>query len=111
MSASNSLVREVVASLQEVFRRASHKRAAHHLARPVLEQASREPRFFSEALASHLASPEPFNRLNYPVVSVPIDANPHFELVINCWIPLPTRQTDITTKPIHHHGEMLLSTA
>jgi hypothetical protein len=30
--------------------------------------------------------------------------------VLNCWIPLPNRDTDLTTKAIHHHGDMLLST-
>jgi len=30
--------------------------------------------------------------------------------VTNCWIPLPERQSDISTKAIHHHGNMLLST-
>jgi hypothetical protein len=106
-----SPLRDLVDNLVGVFRRASHKRAAHHLARPLLEEASREPRVFTEALAQYLASPEAFNRQNYPVVSVPITANPHFELVVNCWIPLPTRETDVTTKAIHHHGDMLLSTA
>lgn len=110
MPSSNSVLREVVESLKDVFRRATHKRAAHHLARPILQRASREPGFFTEALAAYLRSPESFNRLNYPVLSIPIVANPYFELVINCWIPLPDGRTDVTTKAIHHHGDMLLST-
>ncbi|HEY0714593.1 MAG TPA: hypothetical protein VGF45_18050 [Polyangia bacterium] len=105
------VMRDLVAALEDIFRRATHKRAAHHLAKPVLEQASRDPRFITEALAKYLALPASFNRLNYPVVSLPVTVNPHFELVVNCWIPLPTAETDVTTKAIHHHGDMLLSTA
>jgi hypothetical protein len=40
-----------------------------------------------------------------------ITTNPSFGLVANCWIPLPDRATNISTKAIHHHGDMLLSTA
>jgi hypothetical protein len=40
-----------------------------------------------------------------------IASNPWFGLVANCWIPLPGRETHIATKAIHHHGNMLLSTA
>ncbi|HVS29612.1 MAG TPA: hypothetical protein VHE14_08660, partial [Solirubrobacteraceae bacterium] len=32
-------------------------------------------------------------------------------LVANAWIPLPDRRTDLSTKSIHHHGELLLTTA
>ena len=42
---------------------------------------------------------------------LPIALNPYFELVVNCWIPLPDRRTDLSTKAIHHHGKLLLSTA
>ncbi len=111
MSSSPVVLRDLTESLDRIFRRATHKRAAHHTARPVLEQASRDLRFFSEALALHLGKPETYNRLNYPVITVPITATPHYELVVNCWIPLPSRETDVTTKAIHHHGDMLLSTA
>jgi hypothetical protein len=38
-------------------------------------------------------------------------SNPYFDLIINCWIPLPDRRTDLSTKAIHHHGTLLLSTA
>jgi hypothetical protein len=111
MSSNSGVMRELVEALKGVFRKATHKRAAHYTARPILEQASRDLRFFSEALAAHLSGPEQFNRLNYPVISVPVTYNPYFELVVNCWIPLPTAETDVTTKAIHHHGDMLLSTA
>ena len=40
-----------------------------------------------------------------------VESNPSFEVVVNCWIPLPDRATDISTKSIHHHGPMLLTTA
>jgi hypothetical protein len=44
------------------------------------------------------------------VVGLDIELNHLFGLVANCWIPLPNRATDVSTKAIHHHGDMLLST-
>jgi hypothetical protein len=105
------VVDEVVKELTDVFRTASHKRGAHADARPVLEQVSRTPAFLSEALEAYVPTTEALNRSNYPVIAVPIASNPYFELVLNCWIPLPNRATHISTKAIHHHGTMLLSTA
>jgi hypothetical protein len=105
------VIDEVVGELIGVFRKAPHKRAAHAEARPILDQASRTPAFLREALESHVFSAGALNRDHYPVVAVAVASNPYFELVLNCWIPLPTRETDISTKAIHHHGTMLLSTA
>lgn len=106
----NQVTVDLVRALTRVFDHAAHKRAAHHQARPLLEQASREPQLLSDALTRYLSAPESLNRKNYPVVAVPVASTPHFELVLNCWIPLPDRRTDITTKAIHHHGDLLLST-
>ena len=105
------VVDEAVHELVKVFRRSSHKRAAHADARPILEQATRTPAFVREALEAYVPTVEALTRGNYPVVAVPVVSNPYFELVLNCWIPLPGRETHITTKAIHHHGSMLLSTA
>src|SRR5688500_6290263 len=108
---SSGVLPELIDNLAAVFRGASHKRAAHHLAGPLLEQASREPRLITEALGRFLASPASCHNLNYPVATLPLATHPYFELVINCWSPLPDRETDLTTKAVHHHGDMLLSTA
>jgi hypothetical protein len=105
------VVDDVVHELVGIFRKASHKRAAHAEARPILEQVSRTPAFVREALEAYVPTTEALTRANYPVVAVPIASNPYFELVLNCWIPLPGHETNISTKAIHHHGTMLLSTA
>jgi hypothetical protein len=101
---------QVVEELLRVFRAAPHKRAAHAEARPILEQVSRTPAFLREALEAYVPTVEALTHGNYPVVAVPVATNPYFELVLNCWIPLPGRETDVSTKAIHHHGTMLLST-
>jgi hypothetical protein len=76
----------------------------------VAELAS-DPAFLTAVLARHLRAPDALNRLHYPVVAFEIESNPYFDLVANAWIPLPDGRTDVTTKAIHHHGELLLTTA
>jgi hypothetical protein len=104
-------LREAEAELLRIFRTSATKHEAHTRARPVTEQLSRDPSFLSAAISQYLTSPGSLDKQNYPVVSMEITVNPWFALVANCWIPLPGGETNITTKAIHHHGTMLLTTA
>lgn len=103
-------IRKYVGALEEIFRAAPDKHEANYRSRPVLEEMSGDAAFFTEALEQHLRAPGSLNVRHYPVVGLNIELNPYFGLVANCWIPLPDRRTDISTKSIHHHGNMLLST-
>jgi hypothetical protein len=97
-------------ALSEIFRQAPSKHEANYRSRQVLEDASGDPSFLCSALAQHLSTPGSLNKKHYPVVGIDIELNPYFGLVANCWIPLPDQATDVSTKAIHHHGDMLLST-
>lgn len=107
----NDPTREAELALIEVFRASTDKHEANRRAAPILEQLTREPAFLTAVLANYLAAPGSLDRKNYPVVGMNVALNPYFGLVANCWIPLPGRETHISTKMIHHHGDMLLSTA
>ncbi len=102
---------DVTAELLRVFRTEPDKHAAHRLAAPIMAQVSRDPDFLAGALEAHLRTPGALDARNYPVVSLKSASNPYFEIAINCWIPLPTADTNVTTKAIHHHGTLLLTTA
>jgi hypothetical protein len=97
--------------LNRVFRNAASKHQAHDQARKVLEDISADPSFLTSVLEQHLLTPDALNRSNYPVLALDVESNPDYTLVVNCWIPLPGRETDLCTKAIHHHGAMLLTTA
>lgn len=99
-----------VDELRRVFRSHPDRHEAHEQARPVLVQMARDPSVLSRVFRARLTSPGAFDATHYPVVSFPVDCNPDFEMVANCWIPLPGRETDVTTKAVHHHGNLLLST-
>lgn len=104
-------IREALRELVAVFRSASSKHEAHRKAAPVMEQLTRSPAFLAAVIEKYLLTGGSLDSKNYPVVGMTIAENPWFGLVANCWIPLPTRETDISTKCIHHHGDMLLTTA
>jgi len=103
-------IKKYVGALEEIFRSAADKHEANYRSRAVLEEMSGDARFFTEALEQHIRKPGSLNVRHYPVVGLEIELNPYYGLVANCWIPLPDRRSDVSTKSIHHHGNMLLST-
>lgn len=103
-------MRKYTEALGKIFRQAADKHQANEISRTVLEDMSGDRAFLTEALRQHIKNPNSLNAKHYPVVGVNIELNPYYGLVANCWIPLPDQATDVSTKSIHHHGDMLLST-
>ena len=103
-------MKQYIDSLKKIFANAPNKHEANYRSQAVLEDMSNDPGFFTSILEKHLRTPGSLNTKHYPVVGIDIELNHLFGLVANCWIPLPDRATDVSTKAIHHHGDMLLST-
>jgi hypothetical protein len=103
-------MKHYIDSLKQIFASAPNKHEANYRSQAVLEDMSNDPGFFTSVLEKHLKTAGSLNTKHYPVVGIDIELNHLFGLVANCWIPLPDRATDVSTKAIHHHGEMLLST-
>jgi hypothetical protein len=99
-----------LSALRRAFAAAPDKHTAHRDAGRILQDMAASPAVFAEILARHLTTPGALSTPHYPVVSMAIEASPDFDVVANCWIPLPDADTDVSTKAIHHHGEMLLTT-
>jgi hypothetical protein len=97
-------------AIRAVFEKERDKHEANYRSAQLMADISGDREFFTEMLAKHLEKPASLNTLHYPVVSIDVDLNEYFGLVANCWIPLPDRSTDVSTKAIHHHGDMLLTT-
>jgi hypothetical protein len=110
LEAGEASVANAVRRLVEIFRAEPDKYRAQEKSRPVMEEMARDADFLPGVLARHLRSRDALNRRHFPVVAFEIEANRYFELVANAWLPLPSRETNISTKAIHHHGELLLTT-
>src|SRR5256714_13287843 len=103
-------IKKYIGALNKIFKTAPNKHEANYLSRAVLKDMSGDREFFAEVLEKHLCTPGSLNVKHYPTVGLEIELNPYYGLVANCWIPLPDRRSDVSTKSIHHHGNMLLST-
>ena len=104
------VIQRYIESLKKIFATAHDKHEANYHSRALLEEMSGDSGFLMEVLEKHLNTAGSLNSKHYPVVGIDIELNHLFGLVANCWIPLPDRATDVSTKAIHHHGDMLLST-
>lgn len=97
-------------ALNQIFKTARDKHEANYRSQAVLQDFSGDAAFFTQILEKHLRTPQSLDTRHYPVVSFEVESNPYYTLLVNCWIPLPGREVNISTKSIHHHGNMLLST-
>jgi len=99
-----------IETLTRAFSATPDKRLAHERSQAILQDMAADPAALREGFRRHILKPDGLSRCNYPVVGIMLASTPHFELVANCWITLPDRATDVSTKAIHHHGTMLLTT-
>jgi hypothetical protein len=104
-------MKDYIAKLDAIFQSNRDKYAAHRASVPVLEKVAADNSFMTGVLRNYVSNAENLNRANFPVPGINLELNPYYNLVVNCWIPLATRQTNVSTKAIHHHGNMLLTTA
>jgi hypothetical protein len=95
--------------IERAFRTAD-KRSALCETDTILQDMSGDPVVLAEILKKHILTPGALGKKHYPVVGIDVLTTPLFGLVANCWIPLPSHETDLSTKSIHHHGDMLLNT-
>lgn len=103
-------IKKYVSALDAVFKGARDKHEANRRSAPVLAEMSGDPGFLAEVLERHVRTPGALAARHYPVLGLNVELNAYYGLVANCWIPLPGRESHISTKSIHHHGNMLLST-
>jgi hypothetical protein len=97
--------------LVKIFKRAPDKHEAHRRSVALLADMSGDPALVTSALAAYLRQPGVLNTRNYPVVGIPVALNEWFDLVLHGWIARPDRSAKISSKAIHHHGELLLTSA
>src|SRR5437773_4213341 len=102
---------DYIAELKLIFRQPRDKHEAHRKSLPMLKNMAADDAYLTSVLRAYVKDPANLNKGNFPVPGINIELNPYFNLVANCWIPLPKRQTNVSTKAIHHHGNMLLTTA
>ena len=102
---------EYVAQLKAVFA-GRDRYAAHAAAAPVLRSMTHDPHVLHEILKLNLAKPEFLGRKrHHPIIGFTAEENRTFTLMASCFPPLPDRAADVSHQTIHHHGDLLLTTA
>lgn len=101
----NRYIQQLIA----VFKSSANKHQAHERSQAILQEMSGDSTVLCNALEGHVLRRGGLCGGNYPVLSALVESNPYFDLVANSWIPLPDRSTDVSTKAIHHHGTMLMT--
>jgi hypothetical protein len=96
--------------LTATFRAAGSKHEAHRRSQAILQDMAADPGVLPAVFRKHIETPGSLNTKHYPVVAINVTLNPHYSLELNSWITLPDGQTNLSTKAIHHHGELLLTT-
>lgn len=106
----NTPIHDYAIELLALFKRAPTKHDAHRDAQPILQAMASDRACLRAALAAQIRRRGGLNTRHFPALGLPIVHNAHFSLVANCFLPLPTGETDVTANSIHHHGDLLLST-
>lgn len=105
----NKYVQEIVS----VFNNHNNDRyKCHELLQKILKKAAADSLFLYDVIRHNLNSPEFIEKKrHYSTLALPVIATPDFNIVINIFPPLPDRTTNISFQSIHHHGNLLLTTA
>lgn len=85
---------------------------AHKAAAPVLLAMAKDRSVLHEILKQNLGQPDCLRRKrHHPIIGFTVEENPVFTLMASCFPPLPDRSTDVSHQTIHHHGDLLLTSA
>jgi hypothetical protein len=103
-------MRAYTAELVRIFKHARSKHEAHRQSRRVLLDMAVDRECLRSALAAEIRRSGGLNTRHFPSLALPIAHNAYFNLVANCFLPLPSGATNVTANSIHHHGHLLLTT-
>lgn len=96
--------------LTDRFRRTRDAQEAHLASVPLLQDLAASAGLVEAILSRHLARPDVLRTPHFPVVSFHIARNPYVHLLANAWMAHPDQRTDLTTKAIHLHDRLFLTT-
>ena len=95
----------------KIFNSENDRVKAHQMCKNILEDLSQDTALLKIVLMNGLSNKDFICQTHYPVVRFPMfDYVDKYLLVAHVWQPLPSNSTDYTSKAIHTHGPLMLST-
>ena len=104
-------IRLLKSELNKIFRTSKNKHAAHKNSCYLLEDCADDLDFLKDCV-NHMvfSSRDGIQSGFYPQPGAMLARTANFEVVLNVWFPHRKNILDQSTKAIHHHGNLLLST-
>lgn len=104
------MLQKYIKELKDIFR-SNERYEAHKKSASILRKMSQDMSLVHEIIKNNLENPEFLKKTrHYPTIAFPIEENNEFGMVMNCFLPVPDRSTNISFQSIHHHGNLLLTT-
>ena len=98
-----------ISFIQTAFRNSTYRTAHAVISEKMIEMAKDNEVLF-EIIRQNLLEPGFFKKKRTnPVVALNIFRNRDFSIVAHCWVPLPSRATNVSHQSVHHHGRLLLT--
>ncbi|MCS7078307.1 MAG: hypothetical protein NZ455_16460 [Bacteroidia bacterium] len=108
MDTANKYIQQI----KDIFEQEKDRYAAHKTIQPIMAKLTQDKQFLHDIIKKSLSDPEFIAKVrHYPTLSMYIYKDKNIDMNAHIFMPLPDQNTDITFQSIHHHGNLLLTTA
>jgi len=105
------LYKSYVDRIAAIFDGNDDRHESHKLARPILAEMAASQAVLHEIIKKNLLEGNYWTTKKTTVIDLEIAENHEFSIRAHCFMPLPDRAAMISHQSIHHHGNLLLTTA
>lgn len=108
MKTANTYIQKIA----DIFKNTQDRYAAHKAIKPIMAEMINNREVLYDIMRKNLSDDTFIHKVrHYPTLSMPIYKDENIDMNAHIFMPLPDANTDITFQSIHHHGNLLLTTA
>jgi hypothetical protein len=101
-----------IQKIANVFKTTPDRYAAHKAIQPIMSEMVQNKEVLQDIIRKNLSDDSFIHKIrHYPTLSMHIYKDENTDINAHIFMPLPDGNTDITFQSIHHHGNLLLTTA
>lgn len=108
MKTANTYIKPIA----DIFQTHQDRYAAHKAIQPIMAEMTQNREVLYDIIRKNLSEDSFIHKIrHYPTLSMHIYHDENIDMNAHIFMPLPDKNTDITFQSIHHHGNLLLTTA
>lgn len=108
MNTANTYIQKI----SDIFKNTPDRYAAHKAIQPIMAEMVQNREVLYDIIRKNLSDKSFIYKIrHYPTLSMHIYKDENIDMNAHIFMPLPDGNTDITFQSIHHHGNLLLTTA